>query len=145
MTIATAHRSDGLTAGGKVIVAGMHGGSSQALPDQVALLRKGMVLCFDCFGRVEWLAGPEYYPSDEESAVRIAELVRQGFAGNIVISQGVSRRIHFSRWATCVILVWVWHKQVRARVAQGESRSLVLRSKLEGSGRIVYLSIAVQT
>lgn len=86
-----------------VIVAGMHGGVSQSLPDQAALLSntKGVVLCFDCFGRVEWSPGSDYYPSDEESAVRIAELVRRGFAERIVISSGVSRRIHLSRLAVC--------------------------------------------
>ena len=82
---------------GQIVVAGMHGGVSQSLPDQAALLNKGVVLCFDCFGRVEWSAGSDYYPSDEESAVRIAELVRQGFVERIVISSGVSRRIHLSR------------------------------------------------
>ncbi len=81
----------------KVVVAGMHGGVSQSRADQAALLTRGIVLCFDCFGRVEWLPGPDYYPSDEESAVRIAELVREGFADRMVISSGVSRRIHLSR------------------------------------------------
>lgn len=122
VTIATAHRGNELTTGGQVIVAGMHGGSSQALPDQLSLLRKGVVLCFDCFGRVEWLAGPEYYPSDEESAVRIADLVRQGFAGQIVISQGVSRRIHLSRWVTCVVYCGL-DTNTYAHFAQGESCS----------------------
>lgn len=88
----------------QVIVAGMHGGVSQSLSDQAALLDKGVaLLCFDCFGRVEWSAGSDYYPSDEESAVRIAELVRQGFAERIVISSGVSRRIHLSRLACCSV------------------------------------------
>lgn len=81
----------------RVIVAGMHGGASQSIQGQMVLLNKGVVLCFDCFGRVEWLPGPDYYPSDEETAVRIAELVRQGFAGRILVSSGVSRRIHLSR------------------------------------------------
>lgn len=98
LAIVTAHWEDEPTAKKRVIVAGMHGGVSQALRGQVAMLRKGVVLCFDCFGRTEWLPGPEYYPSDEESAVRIAELTRQGFADRIVISQGVSRRIHLSRY-----------------------------------------------
>lgn len=88
----------GAGASRQVIVAGMHGGVSQSLPDQAALLNKGVVLCFDCFGRVEWSPGSDYYPSDEESAVRIAELVRQGFADRIVLSSGVSRRIHLSRF-----------------------------------------------
>ncbi|CAN0388561.1 unnamed protein product, partial [Ascophyllum nodosum] len=83
---------------GKIILAGMHGGVTQCLRDHLAMLTKGVVLCFDCFGRVEWLPGPEYYPADEESAVRIAELARQGFARQIVMSQGVSRRIHLSRF-----------------------------------------------
>lgn len=82
---------------GKIILAGMHGGVSQSLRDHVAMLTKGVVLCFDCFGRVEWIPGPEYYPSDEESAVRIAELAGEGFADRIVLSQGVSRRIHLTR------------------------------------------------
>lgn len=82
----------------RFILAGMHGGASQAMTDQVAMLQKGVVLCFDCFGRVEWLPEADYYPSDEESAVRIAMLVRQGFADKIVLSQGVSRRIHLSRY-----------------------------------------------
>ncbi|CAM9299642.1 unnamed protein product [Ectocarpus fasciculatus] len=107
LTIATAHwgsSQDGTAAAAatsrKVIVAGMHGGVSQSLQDQASLLSKskGIVLCFDCFGRVEWLPGPDYYPSDEESAVRIAELVRQGFADRIVLSSGVSRRFHLSRF-----------------------------------------------
>lgn len=97
LAIATAHWGDESTADKKVIVAGMHGGVSQPLGGQVAMLKKGVVLCFDCFGRVEWLPGPEYYPSDEESALRIAELTRQGFADRMVISQGVLRRIHLSR------------------------------------------------
>lgn len=82
---------------GKIILTGMHGGVSQSLRDHVAMLTKGVVLCFDCFGRVEWFPGPDYYPSDEESAVRIAELAGEGFADRIVMSQGVSRRIHLSR------------------------------------------------
>lgn len=92
---------------GQVVVAGMHGGVSQSLPDQAALLNKNklVVLCFDCFGRVEWSAGSDYHPSDEESAVRIAELVRQGFAERIVISSGVSRRIHLSRLVACCTVV----------------------------------------
>ncbi|CAN0551696.1 unnamed protein product, partial [Ectocarpus sp. 8 AP-2014] len=82
LVIATAHwgsSQDGTAAAAaaatsrKVIVAGMHGGVSQSLHHQASLLSKGIVLCFDCFGRVEWLPGPDYYPSDEESAVRIAE------------------------------------------------------------------------
>lgn len=100
LAIATAHWASEPTSrlNSKVIVAGMHGGISQSLQDQVAILERGAVLCFDCFGRVEWLSGPEYYPSDEESSVRIAELVRQGFADQVVISQWVSRRIHLSRF-----------------------------------------------
>lgn len=95
--IAEAQPGGSATTPGKIILAGMHGGVSQSLRDHVAMLTKGVVLCFDCFGRVEWLPGPEYYPSDEESAVRIAELAKEGFADRIVISQGVSRRIHLSR------------------------------------------------
>ncbi|CBJ32441.1 conserved unknown protein [Ectocarpus siliculosus] len=107
LVIATAHwgsSQDGTAAAAaaatsrKVIVAGMHGGVSQSLHHQASLLSKGIVLCFDCFGRVEWLPGPDYYPSDEESAVRIAELVRQGFAERIILSSGVSRRFHLSRF-----------------------------------------------
>lgn len=93
-----------------LIVAGMHGGASQPLRGQTALLSKGVVLCFDCFGRVEWLPGSDYYPSDEETAVRIADLVRQGFADRIVVSTGVSRRIHLSRCVVYIIiyeLMWV--------------------------------------
>lgn len=104
VAVATAHLADAdvvaTPTGKKVIVAGMHGGVSQSLQGQTALLNKGgVVLCFDCFGRVEWLPGSDYYPSDEEIAVRIAELVRQGFADRIVVSSGVSRRIHLSRCA----------------------------------------------
>lgn len=110
LAIVAAHWGDTPDAGAsrssrQVIVAGMHGGVSQSLPDHAALLNKGVVLCFDCFGRVEWSAGSDYYPSDEESAVRIAELVRQGFAGQIVISSGVSRRIHLSRLVACCTAV----------------------------------------
>lgn len=98
LAIATAGFSPDATAPSlKVIVAGMHGGVSQSLADQTALLNRGVMLCFDCFGRVEWSPGPDYYPSDEESAVRIAELVREGYADRMVISSGVSRRIHLSR------------------------------------------------
>lgn len=98
VSIATSHWGDCSAAGKKLILAGMHGGIGQSLPCQVAMLDKGVVLCFDCFGRVEWLPGPEYYPSDEESAVRIAELARLGYADRLVISQGVSRRTHLSRY-----------------------------------------------
>lgn len=97
VSVATAHWGDSPAAGKKLILAGMHGGVGQSLPCQVAMLEKGVVLCFDCFGRLEWLPGPEYYPSDEESAVRIAELARLGYADRLVISQGVSRRTHLSR------------------------------------------------
>lgn len=107
IAILAAHRGDtpdaGASSSRQVVVAGMHGGVSQSLPDQAALLSRGVVLCFDCFGRVEWFCGSDYHPSDEESAVRIAELVRQGFADRIVISSGVSRRIHLSRSVACCI------------------------------------------
>lgn len=98
-----------------LIVAGMHGGVSQPLQGQTTLLNKGVVLCFDCFGRVEWLPGSDYYPSDEETAVRIAELVRQGFADRIVVSSGVSRRIHLCRCAVYVASC------ICIRIREGES------------------------
>lgn len=85
------------TFSGKVVLTGMRGGIGQPINDQLELLEKGFVLCFDCFGRVEWSPGPDFYPSDEESAVRIAALAKFGFATQILISQGVSRRIHLSR------------------------------------------------
>lgn len=101
LAVATAHweAADTTLTRKNLIVAGMHGGASQPLQGQTALLNKGVVLCFDCFGRVEWFPGPDYYPSDEETAMRIADLVRQGFADRIVLSSGVSRRIHLSRCA----------------------------------------------
>lgn len=102
--IATAGDSRGAdSSSSRVVVAGMHGGVSQPLADQAALLNTGTaVLCFDCFGRVEWLPGSDYYPSDEESAMRIAELVREGLADRIVISSGVSRRMHLSRYGNAM-------------------------------------------
>lgn len=81
----------------KVILTGMRGGARAPIDDQIELLQQGFVLCFDCFGRVEWFSGPDFFPSDEESAARIAELVKLGFALKLVISQGVSRRTHLSR------------------------------------------------
>lgn len=105
VSVATAHWGDSLAVDKKLILTGMHGGICQSLSCQVAMLEKGLVLCFDCFGRVEWLPGPEYYPSDEESAVRIAELARLGFADRLVISQGVSRRTHLSRYR-CTSCRW---------------------------------------
>lgn len=79
------------------VLTGMHGGTSQSLDDQVELLHQGFALCFDCFGAVEWSTGPEYFPADEESAVRVAKLIAMGFAGQVLISQAVSRRVHLSR------------------------------------------------
>lgn len=89
--------NDPRAACGKVVLTGMLGGSGRPIDGQIELLQRGFVLCFDCFGRVEWSPGPDYYPSDEENAVRIAELVKLGFAKQIIVSQGVSRRIHLSR------------------------------------------------
>lgn len=83
--------------GGGVVLTGMDGGRSQPLESQVALLRQGFLLCFDRFGAVEWSLGPDYCPPDEESAVRIAKLVEMGFAEQVMISQGVSKRLHLSR------------------------------------------------
>lgn len=93
------HLGDETNVAKKIILAGMHSGVSQPIAGQVAMLKKGLVLCFDCFGRVEWLSGPNFYPSDENNAVRIVELTKQGFADKMLISQGVSRRIHLSRYS----------------------------------------------
>lgn len=81
----------------EIVFTGMCGGIGQSIDGQMQLLEKGFVLCFDCFGRCEWSSGADFYPSDEESAVRIAALVKSGYTRQILISQGVARRIHLSR------------------------------------------------
>ncbi|CAM9705387.1 unnamed protein product [Choristocarpus tenellus] len=82
----------------KVVLAGIHGGYSQPLGDHVVLLKAGATLCFDCFGRTEWFSGPNYFPSDEETAVRVVELARLGYGSQLLVSQGVSRRTHLTRY-----------------------------------------------
>ncbi|CAM9576918.1 unnamed protein product [Discosporangium mesarthrocarpum] len=82
----------------KLILAGMHGGCSQPLDAQRELLRAGATLCFDLFGRTEWLPGPNFFPSDEQVAARVAELARLGYGAQLLISQGVMFRTHLTRY-----------------------------------------------
>ncbi|CAM9900592.1 unnamed protein product [Heterosigma akashiwo] len=69
----------------KVIFTGMH--SFQPLEYHKTLLLKGVNLCFDTFGSLQYYSGPEQLPNDEELCVRISELLLvfdQEFSGEVM-------------------------------------------------------------
>lgn len=69
-------------------------------PDDLrGLLDRGAILGFDLFGFDHSLLGPgRWPPSDLDVAAVVARLVREGYGGQIVLSQDVGVRTRYRRW-----------------------------------------------
>ena len=73
-----------------------------AIDDPVILRRladRGAVLGFDLFGFDHSLLGPgRWPPSDHDVAAMVADLVDEGYARSIVLSQDIGVRTRLRRW-----------------------------------------------